>query len=511
MYGPIYDISKPISNASNNSGNQGALTWNSNNPLQYFASDNDQITLGSLRSSSLEALLRIYEVTCDMKYLHEFMEQSTIICNMRADKVGQSSSWKYWFIKNVYFHGRILHPLTHFVYLVKSNNALYHSTIPYIHRSNFGNKSTYGEYADWLNINDIEVTDFLLQRYWFGGDECMCKPSSISQNNCIGESKSIMEMNMQAPFGCALTYLFLSNNNRIDYGVKTVEMARAYLITHGNVLKYIPPYNAYNWYHTGWNKNSNGSLVNHHFEDIGHGAFDIMFPILYNKYYNHFYPYITGGQYFENYQLVRFRNTFTKSIYNPNYNSNCSSLQSTFNCNVMGVCFGHYYGENIEVPSTNEFSKYQMNAKNWAGLYVYDNVPGAASGPSVYSILMNYYISVESCLPIISNNYGGVSIVGLADLVVANYKKEGISCDIPVQPNPPNSISVYPNPSKDNITIETDEDIKFVSITTLFGQTILIENNRKSINLDGVSNGVYLLKVRLENGEEVIRKIQIEK
>ncbi|HRP52805.1 MAG TPA: T9SS type A sorting domain-containing protein [Fluviicola sp.] len=258
-------------------------------------------------------------------------------------------------------------------------------------------------------------------------------------------------------------------------------------------------------------KKPNGQLRNQYKEDIGHGAFDIMFPILYNKYYSTFYPYVTGGKYFEDYQMVRFRNTLTKSIYNPNHFSTCTSLQPTFNCNVTGTCTGHYYGDNVSSPAPNEYMNYQSNAKNWTGLYVFDNVAGAAPGSSVYSILMNYYINVESCLPITQNNYSGVSIVGLADLVVANYEKEGIGCsNVPQPPSGPSSIVVSPNPVRDVISIASELEIIHVDVITFAGQVVQSDKNTSKINVSALEEGVYLLKVTLENQEIISEKIFIK-
>src|SRR5687768_5153048 len=70
LYGPIYNIGT----TSNNINDQGQLTWVKSElyhqvfPGMYTQlSLNSQNALGSTRSGSLEALLRMYEATCEMK------------------------------------------------------------------------------------------------------------------------------------------------------------------------------------------------------------------------------------------------------------------------------------------------------------------------------------------------------------------------------------------------------------------------------------------------------------
>lgn len=498
LYGPIYNINS----TSNHVANQGTLTWTTTalGPTGYYAVVENQNTLGSLRSSSLEALLRMYETTCDFKYLYEFMEQAALITNLRSDKVGQSS-WKYWFINSVYYHGRILQGFTHYVYLIKSNPGLYNTIIPAANRADFANKTTFGEFAEWLNVSNKEVMDFLTARYWRPNDECMCKPETISVNSCVNSPApgNIMELNMQAPFGCSFIYLYLANPSITSYGVKAVEMARAYLTTHLNVLEYASATNSYKWYHDGWQKLGDGNVQKVYKEDIGHGGFDIMFPLLYNKYYSNITGTITAGQYFEDYQLVRFRNAFTKVIYKNYIPANCAVVnQDAFSCNVYGTCQGHF--DNY-YPNEANFLGYRMNAKNWTELYKFDNVSGAQSGSTVYSILMNYYINVESCLPITKDNYAGIAIVGLADMAVANRKKENVYCiGYPANGGLGFTFTVSPNPGTEKITIDSDDSLVKIVVTDLMGKEMSVTENANTVNTSDLENGSYFVKVYAQKG-----------
>lgn len=65
---------------------------------------------------------------------------------------------------------------------------------------------------------------------------------------------------------------------------------------------------------------------------------------------------------------------------------------------------------------------------------------------------------------------------------------------------------VYPNPVKDFLTIKTDEKIKKIQIYCLDG-ALLKSTNNKTINVEELPSGNYLLKMELENEQKVIKKI----
>ena len=69
------------------------------------------------------------------------------------------------------------------------------------------------------------------------------------------------------------------------------------------------------------------------------------------------------------------------------------------------------------------------------------------------------------------------------------------------------TIDVYPNPSNGNINIESEEEIKRISIYDLQGRLVKRKDgNQMQIELPQRS-GMYLLKVELEHGRFVNRKV----
>ncbi|MDH4472347.1 MAG: T9SS type A sorting domain-containing protein, partial [Fluviicola sp.] len=518
LYGPIYNPSS----STNDCIAQGSLTWNKS---QLYSSIASEAELASDRSGSLEALLVMYEATCDIKYLWEFMEQTTIIVQNRADKVTpQQSGWPYWFRELTTYHGRLLSPFAKFVYLIKSQQ-LENTQILKSQRGNFANHASFGQFAAWLNTSNIEVMDFLEGRLWRGNDECMCKPNdgtygdgipNISRVCANGQmdgttTKQIMELNFQAPYGCALIYMYLANPTRTDYGVMAVEMARAYLTSKGGILDYISMHNAYIWYHDGWqwerpNTSSTWRFSTDFREDIGHGGFDIMFPILYNKFYSKITGTITAGQYFEDYQMVRFKNTFSKIIYNDN---TTVSQPYLFGCSVV------YHCNNVSDGGTQE--SYQSNPKLWMDLYKFDNTPGSY-GPKVYDILMQYYEDVESTCAINALNFGGINIKGLADMCAANYKKEGLntgcstkSAQATFESESIFSARISPNPTNEFVTITSDEHIKEVKIYDLNGTLLIATTNVENISLAELTDGIYLVKIYSETGVVNTQRLAVTK
>ena len=72
------------------------------------------------------------------------------------------------------------------------------------------------------------------------------------------------------------------------------------------------------------------------------------------------------------------------------------------------------------------------------------------------------------------------------------------------------SFNIYPNPVSDNLVIETEATIEAVTIYTVTGVMVYgeVDFNDNTINVSDFANGVYIMKVRTENGEAVQRFIK---
>ena len=73
-----------------------------------------------------------------------------------------------------------------------------------------------------------------------------------------------------------------------------------------------------------------------------------------------------------------------------------------------------------------------------------------------------------------------------------------------------NLISIYPNPVKDELSINSKSEINQVIVRNLVGQTVkstLVNGLVKSIDLSGISAGNYLVTIKLSNGQVSNQKL----
>lgn len=76
------------------------------------------------------------------------------------------------------------------------------------------------------------------------------------------------------------------------------------------------------------------------------------------------------------------------------------------------------------------------------------------------------------------------------------------------------NISLYPNPSVGQLNIESAEAINEVVIFNALGQQVAVNYNlgtKSLMNLSNLSKGTYSMRVKLQNGETIIRKFVITK
>lgn len=73
--------------------------------------------------------------------------------------------------------------------------------------------------------------------------------------------------------------------------------------------------------------------------------------------------------------------------------------------------------------------------------------------------------------------------------------------------NSKNKISVYPNPTTNYITINSEESITFASLYTINGQKIKTELQENKIDVRHLSNGLYFLNLQTENNNTQTFKI----
>lgn len=75
-----------------------------------------------------------------------------------------------------------------------------------------------------------------------------------------------------------------------------------------------------------------------------------------------------------------------------------------------------------------------------------------------------------------------------------------------------NSIKIFPNPAKDFINIQTKKNIETIEIINSSGSTVLVtDGNNKTLSVNNLSNGLYIIRIKDNSHEKFIQKLLIER
>lgn len=66
---------------------------------------------------------------------------------------------------------------------------------------------------------------------------------------------------------------------------------------------------------------------------------------------------------------------------------------------------------------------------------------------------------------------------------------------------------LYPNPTNGIINIKADSEIENVQVINVVGQIVNVPFNNNKINMQGIPNGVYMVQLKLKNGQTLSKKI----
>jgi len=70
-----------------------------------------------------------------------------------------------------------------------------------------------------------------------------------------------------------------------------------------------------------------------------------------------------------------------------------------------------------------------------------------------------------------------------------------------------NLISVYPNPASGKINIQSEKEIREVELISVEGKIVRKYSSANQLDLNSLPNGIYMLKIQLENGKTEVEKI----
>ncbi|MCE3074979.1 T9SS type A sorting domain-containing protein [Chryseobacterium gwangjuense] len=69
------------------------------------------------------------------------------------------------------------------------------------------------------------------------------------------------------------------------------------------------------------------------------------------------------------------------------------------------------------------------------------------------------------------------------------------------------NFGIYPNPTKDILNIKVDSLIDTVNVTNMVGQRLNVQFTNNQINLQGFPNGMYIVELKLKNGQTISKKV----
>ena len=70
------------------------------------------------------------------------------------------------------------------------------------------------------------------------------------------------------------------------------------------------------------------------------------------------------------------------------------------------------------------------------------------------------------------------------------------------------NLTISPNPTFGNITIQSNKEIQSISTYTILGEKLIVFNShQKEINISHLSKGIYLLRIQFNNQEIIFKKI----
>lgn len=297
---------------------------------------------------------------------------------------------------------------------------------------------TYGNIASWLAEKLTETILAINSLFWIDHESGFRKSTSWA-NSFPDEFPDEFpnDINMQSTFAAGMLYLGmvsaeLPNLHLQEFLDKGASIARLYkkpLLLEdkcvcetfaGAPLINNSPDNSYWWYHSGWRitKDSDPcfgcdaflALDNpiypeyvKYIEDISHAITTLV--LVHVAYELDIY---TNNAYaFTEEDMTRFKNMFTKHIFNGNLE------QPQFHSAVNGMD-GPIYPES----ESNEFNVFKFSSLGFMPLYQFDD----DDGPSVYEIIMRFYENEVMISP--GNISDGQRSYGLAHTVAAQWEKE---------------------------------------------------------------------------------------
>lgn len=202
-----------------------------------------------------------------------------------------------------------------------------------------------------------------------------------------------------------------------------------------------------------------------------------------------------------------------KKVYyrTPETNPSAAFATDTFGCDSMMTLILTVNASPV-ISAIN--GEWHLNAGDTAVLY-----PTCTEGASYKWTYGNQTSTADTLrIPNVSGN------IDVALEATINYAANNIACHdtswitivtfVGINGVDNTNISLYPNPTVGQLNIESAEAINEVAIFNTLGQQVVVNYNlgtKALMNLSNLSKGTYTMRLKLQNGETIIRKFVITK
>ncbi len=139
---------------------------------------------------------------------------------------------------------------------------------------------------------------------------------------------------------------------------------------------------------------------------------------------------------------------------------------------IVGVCSD---------PDLNAFM-----GKHYGIFTLPDFIPKNPFNYTIESDGDNYMLTIE-------NGEGDIAVYGNVPLSIEDFNTT--------------TVSIYPNPVKELLFIESKENISNITVFDIHGKKVKTVSDLSEINLGGLQSGVYFVSITSENGGVLTQKI----
>jgi hypothetical protein len=192
------------------------------------------------------------------------------------------------------------------------------------------------------------------------------------------------------------------------------------------------------------------------------------------------------------------------SIYGSDTTCAAKLRRNVITGNLWGITAINYH--NIDMGTEDDFGQNSLydNQNDGVTYALYNNANSSMTAVGNYwgGNTEEFAESVIFHRPDLGDNYGLVLYTP-----IITEEEEGISDNKTV------AINIYPNPTHDNLTVESENPIREISVYDMFGRAMNVETFHETslqqvINASSLPVGIYLLRIVTDRGMETTKFVK---